>query len=293
MAELVRTHAAALEERLLDHGAILFRGFSVKGVDDFDRFVEAMTQHRASYTYRSTPRTSVGKGIFTATEYPADQEIPLHNEMAYQRSWPLKVAFCCLHPAESGGETPIADMRRVSANIGQELLDRFEARGVQYIRHYRPHIDLPWQVVFQTDDRTALADFCRANSIVHEWLDAETLRTIQACQGVARHPLTGDRIFFNQAHLFHVSSLGEEQARSVIDVFGAARLPRHARFGDAQEIDPLDLDTVRSAFRREATAFRWQAGDILLADNMQVAHGRRPYTGKRQVLAALLDPSTA
>jgi alpha-ketoglutarate-dependent taurine dioxygenase len=67
-------------------------------------------------------------------------------------------------------------------------------------------------------------------------------------------------------------------------------LPRHAYYGDGAEIAIEQLETVRTAFAEEQVAFAWQAGDILLLDNMRVAHGRRPFTGSRSVLAALLDP---
>lgn len=33
----------------------------------------------------------------------------------------------------------------------------------------------------------------------------------------------------------------------------------------------------------------WQRGDVVLLDNLAVMHSRRPWTGKRTVLAALWD----
>lgn len=288
IAQFVEAHGSEIQSALLEHGAVLLRGFAMHAVEHFSRFIDATGLERIEYLYRSTPRTAIADKIFTATEYPPQQEIVLHNENAYQRDWPLKVAFCCLVCATSGGATPLGDMRRITATIGSELLDRFEARGVRYVRHYRRHVDLPWQVVFQAQDPEPVAAFCREAGIEHEWLDAETLRTSQVAQGAAVHPLTGERVFFNQAHLFHVSSLGSAGAQSVIELF-ADRLPRHATYGDGEEIAPADLDLVRDAFRRHEVSFPWRPGDVLLLDNMQVAHGRRPFRGPRKVLAALLD----
>jgi hypothetical protein len=37
-------------------------------------------------------------------------------------------------------------------------------------------------------------------------------------------------------------------------------------------------------------AFPWQKGDILLLDNMLVAHGRAPYAGPRKVVVAMAEP---
>jgi len=289
IASFVQAHGPQIQSALLDHGAVLLRGFDVRSVEDFTRFIDATGLERLDYVYRSTPRTAVADKIFTTTEYPPQQEILLHNENAYQRDWPLKVSFCCLISATSGGATPLGDTRQITAAIGPRLVERFAERGVRYVRHYRRHIDLPWQVVFQTEEPGPVAEFCRAAGIEHEWLDSGTLRTSQVAQGVAVHPINAERVYFNQAHLFHVTSLGPAGAQSLIQLFGADRLPRHATYGDGEEIAPEDLEHVRAAFRRHEVTFPWEPGDVLLLDNMQVAHGRRPFSGERKVLAALLD----
>ena len=274
---------------ILAHGGILFRGFRVREASDYQAFIEALRVKPVDYTYRSTPRTHVRGAVFTATEYSSRVEIPLHCENAYQRTWPLWLSFCCIKPASGGGQTPIADLRKVTAAIPAATLDRFARRRVKYIRHYHPRVDLPWQDVFRTTDRKELARFCGENAIHHEWLDEEILRTEQVCQGVAAHPVTGATVFFNQAHLFHVSSLGEQVAEDMMCVYGRDRLPRDARFGDGGDIDTEDLAAVRAAFASGAVDLQWQQGDVVILDNMQVAHGRRAYVGERRVLAALLN----
>lgn len=293
LAGLAHDHATEWTAKLLEHGALLFRGFGVSSVPAFERVVGALTDDRLDYVYGSTPRHAVGNRLFTTTEYPSSQKIPLHNENAYQREWPLRVAFCCLQPASSGGETPIADMRCVDAAIGSELLDVFESRGVLYVRHYHPSVDVPWQQVFRTDDRAVLADFCVRHGIDHAWLGGQTLRTTQLCQGTARHPVTGERVFFNQAHLFHASSLGADVARSMTELFGANRLPRQTYFGDGGEIPAPWLEKIRAAYEQPRCVFPWQSGDVLLLDNMRYAHGRNSFTGTRRVVAALMDRHTS
>lgn len=292
LAALVAGHASAIEERLVEHGALVFRGFDVREAADFERACAAVSPQALDYTYRSTPRTALGGGVFTTTEYPPDQEIALHCENAYQRSWPLKVAFCCLTAPQTGGQTQIADVRRVTAALDPHLLDRFERLGVKYVRHYRPHVDLPWEVVFQTSDRAELAAFCERQGIEHTWLDATTLRTQQVNQGTARHPVTGERVFFNQAHLFHLSNMQAPVARTLQRMYGE-QVPRNTYFGDGSAIPEEDLQRIRDAFLREEVCFDWQAGDVMLLDNMQMAHGRKPFTGARKVVASLLQAYSA
>jgi alpha-ketoglutarate-dependent taurine dioxygenase len=293
LVAFAREHRARIDELVLRHGAVLFRGFCVSTPEEFGGFVEAVSDKRLDYLYRSTPRTTVGDRIFTATIYPASLEIPMHNENSYQRDWPMRLAFYCSVPAANGGSTPIADMHDVGRRIGQALLDKFEDRRVKYVRNYMPNVDIPWQTVFQSGDRREVERYCRDHDISCEWTGEDSLRTSQVCQGTARHPVTGERIFFNQAHLFHVSSLGAQAAATMMKVFAPDKLPRNAFFGDGTPLEPEDLETVRDALRQEAIEFNWQAGDVLLVDNMQVAHGRRPFSGKREVLVAMSDPYSA
>jgi alpha-ketoglutarate-dependent taurine dioxygenase len=290
LAEFVQGRSGHFAALILEHGGVLFRGFRVLEAAEHQAAIDALGAQPMDYTYRSTPRTHVHGAVFTATEYPAPLEIPLHCENAYQLTWPLWLSFCCIRAAAAGGQTPLASVRQVTAAVPPATLDRFARRRVKYIRHYRPHVDLSWEDVFRTGNRQELARFCSENAIQHEWLNGRTLRTEQVCQGVADHPVTGATVFFNQAHLFHVSSLGEQAAASMIGLFGRDRLPRHARFGDGGDIGAEDLAAVRTAFASAAVDLQWQQGDVVVLDNMQVAHGRRPYVGERRLLAALLNP---
>lgn len=276
-------------ERLGEHGGVLFRGFALDSIADFERLVGAVSGDLLQYTYRSTPRSEVEGRIYTSTEYPPDQHIPLHNEMSYSRSWPMKIWFYCATPSPSGGETPIADSRKVFARIDPALRRRFVERGVMYVRNYGGGLDLPWQDVFNTADRAEVEAFCRGAGIELEWRGDDGLCTRQVCQAAARHPATGERVWFNQAHLFHVSSLKPELRRSLIEDLGIDGLPRNACYGDGTPIGDAELDEVRRALVAEEVAFPWQQGDLLLLDNMLAAHGRRPFSGPRRILVGMAE----
>jgi hypothetical protein len=281
-----------LRELLLRAGAILLRGFATDR-ESFGALVDLLSGGRLDYVYRSTPRSSVADRIFTATNYPADREIPLHCEEAYQRNWPMLLAFYCERPATEGGETPLADMARVTARIAPDLLREFRERGVRYVRNYIEGLDLPWSDVFQTRSRAEVERYCATHGIEFEWRRDGSLRTAQNCQGTAVHPRSGEELWFNQAHLFHASSLGAAVARDMIETFGADGLPRNALYGDGGEIADADLASIRAAFAQERVAFGWREGDVLLVDNMQVAHARNRFAGPRSVLVAMGAPRFA
>ena len=287
-----------VESWVESRGGVLLRGFAVPTAEYFERVAQAFFGELMEYTHRSTPRREVSGRVYTSTEYPADRSIPLHNEMSYTRSWPMRIAFFCAQPAASGGATPIADSRRVFQAIEPAVRHRFVDKGVLYARNYSRGLDLPWEDVFQTDDRAEVERFCREAGIEVEWKADGSLRTRQVCQGAARHPRTGEMVWFNQAHLFHISSLDSEVRELLLEEAGEENLPRNAYYGDGTPIEEEALAHIREVLDREAIPIRWQSGDVLLLDNMLVAHARDPYTGPRRVLVAMggacaLGPDTA
>ncbi len=284
-------HREFIETQLSAHGAILFRNFNVSTVAGFEQFLVSIAGPLIEYTYRSTPRTQISGKIYTSTEYPADQAIPLHNEMSYARNWPMRIGFICLEAAREGGETPIADSGKVLNRIDSAIRDQFMEKKVMYVRNYGAGVDLSWQQVFDTTNKTAVDDYCRQAGIECEWKSGDGLRTRQICQAVATHPQTGKPVWFNQAHLFHVSSLNQRVHDSLLAEFDEADLPRNAFFGDGSPIEPGIMDHIRDAYAREQTIFRWQERDILLLDNMLVAHGRMPYVGARRIAVGMAHPS--
>lgn len=70
-------------------------------------------------------------------------------------------------------------------------------------------------------------------------------------------------------------------------------LPFNTYYGDGSPFEAATLDEIRAAYQQETVSFPWQAGDILMVDNMLAAHGREPYTGQRQVLVAMAEPFNA
>lgn len=281
-----------LEQHLLEHGALLFRGFSLRTAEDFAHLITAISGEPLEYRERSSPRSQVSGHIYTSTDHPADQSIFLHNENSYQPSWPLRIFFFCKVAAQQGGETPIADMRRVYQRIPAQIRERFAAKQVLYVRNFGDGLGLPWQVVFQTTERSEVEAYCRRTGMICEWKGENRLRTRRVGQAVIQHPSTGEMLWFNHAVFFHVSTL-DPQTRVVLQAqFRDEDLPSNTYYGDGTPIEEEVLDTLHQIYHEETVAFPWQKGDVLMLDNMLTAHGRAPFAGTRQVLTGMAQPFT-
>lgn len=160
-----------------------------------------------------------------------------------------------------------------------------------YVRNYDDKLDLSWHNVFQTTNKSEVENYCRQAEIEFAWTGEDSLTTRQVCQAVAAHPKTGEMVWFNQAHLFHVSSLKSEIRESLLAAFKEEELPRNAYYGDGSPIETAVLDEIREIYQQEAIIFPWQDGDVLMLDNMLASHGRQPFTGSRKVVVGMAEPN--
>ncbi|MFZ5893338.1 MAG: TauD/TfdA family dioxygenase [Myxococcota bacterium] len=293
IGEALRETGQRVSELLQEVGAVLFRGFGVDGVAGFRAFAESFGHPLLGYEFGSTPRSKLQEGIYTSTEYPAHQSIPLHNEQSYCREWPMKLWFHCMLAAQNGGETPIADSREVHRQLDPGIRKRFSERGVMYVRNYGAGLDVPWEQVFGTADRASVEAYCARHAIAVEWKGDGDLRTRQVCQAVAEHPHTKAQVWFNQAHLFHISGLAPEVRDALLGAVEPEDLPRNAYYGDGSPIEDSVLDEIRGVLAGVEVRFPWRNGDVLMVDNMLVAHARAPFKGPRKVVVAMAEPHSA
>jgi amino acid adenylation domain-containing protein len=275
-----------IEKELLKHGGILFRGFGVKSVPAFEHFAQVICSELFD-EYGDLRRESVEGKVYTSTPYPADQSILLHNESSQVHQWPMKICFYCITPAQQGGETPIVDCRTVYQALDPDIREGFARKGLMYVRNFIDGLDVSWQEFFRTEDKAAVEEYCRNAAIETEWKADGSLRTRKIGPAVAKHPRTGETVFFNQLQAHHSSCLSPAVLESLLSLFSFEDLPRNVYYGDGSRIDDAVVDEVREVYRKTTTSFPWQTGDILVLDNMLTAHGRNAFAGSRKIVVAM------
>ncbi len=298
-----------IDKYLHQAGVIMIRGFAVHSAEDFRVASAAISPDLRNYTGGDSPRSDVLDKVYTSTEYPANLEVLLHNELSYAGWCPQRVFFCCLIPSKTGGETHIADGREIYAKLDPEVRDQFENKGVTYLQHLWDAEGMPgagksWQETFETDDKNRAEQYLANSQMEFQWTDLG-VRTAATKPAVRIHEVTGEKCWHNQADQWHRNMVSvkdsvsgseqvdqeqvdQEQADQVhSDTAGTETLGNHVCYGDGEIIDVEDLNHIREVSRNCERAFPWQRGDIMVIDNVLTMHGRKPYTGDRRVLVSM------
>ncbi|MEK2479518.1 aminotransferase class III-fold pyridoxal phosphate-dependent enzyme [Streptomyces noursei] len=277
-----------LRRQVVEHGGVLFRGFDT-GIEGFEELVRAVSGEPLTYQERTSPRHAVHNRVYTSTDFPPHERIYPHNEQSYNLSWPLRIFFHCATAPAEGGQTPIADCRRIYARLRPATRDAFAEHGYAYVRHFREGLGLSWRESFQTEDRAEVERYCAENAIEFEW-HGDDLTTRQIRPAIARHPVSGELTWFNHATFFHVSTLPAAIRDSLLSSLSEGELPNNTYFGDGRPIPPQVLEELRAAYEAETVQFDWQRGDVLMLDNMLTAHARAPFTPPRKIVVAMSEP---
>jgi alpha-ketoglutarate-dependent taurine dioxygenase len=283
----VASHRDDLRADLYRHGALLLRS---PGRPDFDATVAAFTQRLVDYRGGAAIRSRVDETTYTASEYPQELEIRQHSEFCYAPDWPMLLSFHCATAPHDRGQTPLTDNRRLLREMQPEIRSEFARRGLLYMRGYG--YNRTWQRSYETENREEVEAICAAEGRRTEWIGDNQLRTYENRPAIARHPITGDDVWFNYAHGFHISRMdtGIREALSTSPEDTDDQLwPNNVFWGDGVEIDPEIITAVNDLVESCTVQFDWQEGDTLIVDNMLCAHGRRAYTGPRQILLKIAE----
>jgi alpha-ketoglutarate-dependent taurine dioxygenase len=283
-------HRLALRAVVAEHGSVLVRGLGLHDVAGtgavFQRLgVELMADQEAFASRQAYP-----DGVYSSSKWPPNQPMCMHHELSYRLEFPGLMLFACLTAPTSGGATAVADAPAVLDALPAELVQRFEREGWMLTRSYNDEIGASFAEAFGTDDRGAVETYCRANAIEFEWQPDGALRTRQRRSAVVRHPVTGQRCWFNQVAFLNEWTIAAEVREYLVDVYGEDGLPFNTRFGSGDPIGEDVVQLLNEVYEANTKREPWQPGDLMMVDNIRSAHSREAYDGPREVLVAMAEP---
>ena len=282
-------HRDDLLSAVLEHGSLVVRGLGLRDVAQveavFRRLGSLMIEREAF-----AARRRYSDGVYSSSKWPPNQPMCMHHELSYRLEFPSLMLFACLTAPAEKGATPVADSPTVLQALPADLLARFERFGWLLVRNYNEDIGATVADAFGTDDRRAVESYCRANAIEFEWQGDGGLRTRQRRSAVVSHPRTGQRCWFNQIAFLNEWTIDPEVREYLVDSYGEDGLPFNTRFGNGDPIGPDIVEAINAVYEANTAREQWQAGDLMLVDNVRTAHAKEPFEGPREVLVGMADP---
>ena len=301
--KVLASEKESVRKYLTKAGAIHFKGFR-QSLDSFDPFMETLFGDRK-------PFSSDQPGIFTKgrkvmannvveTTY-LNKKLPMtmHNEFSYLPTFPSFIGFRCLKAPTTGGETAIADCRKIYEEIDPTIRRRFEVKYTRNLYSKRLlselankfiKVDESWMEVFGTNNKSEVEKICGQNQLTYSWGTNDLIKIENILPAIRKHPVSGEAVWFNVATsmLKHPTFIGWSAYLAFRFLYPSPSIvPSYCSYGDGTNISYEEISHVKEITDRNTIKIKWCEGDTLILDNYLSAHKRMPYTGERVLVGAL------
>lgn len=281
-------HRDAVHAQVAVFGAVLLRGVGVRSAAEVADVTSALGIQPMAEREGFALRTPYGGVAYSSSHWPADEAMCMHHELSYAAEVPGHLVFGCLTAPAKGGATKLADSEQVLRALPADLADPFVRDGWLLMRMYH-EVGVSWMDAFGTQDPAEVDAYCAVGGLEHEWLPDGRLRTRQRRAAVITHPVTGVPGWFNQIAFLNELTLDPVIRGYLIDVYGPSGLPFNTMYGDGTPVSGDTVDLINEVYSQATVGESWQDGDVLVVDNLRMAHSREPYEGAREVVVILGD----
>ena len=149
-----------------------------------------------------------------------------------------------------------------------------------------------WPSAFSTQNKEEVEKILEnSQEVEFYWGEGDRLTTISqgSVDGLRSHPHTHQKVWSNHLHLFHYA--GEEGLQQLFKLYKAdpSKMAKFCWYGDRSEIDPDNVKIIQSTLSSSEMFFTWKKGDVLVIDNLLMAHGQEKFLSERLILTAMFN----
>jgi len=295
----VGEHRDALDTLIQRHGGLVLRGFPVAVSEDFGRISACFPPYTGGYQRGAAARRAVAKGVYEATQRTGDQRIPIHQEMFYLRDYPRRIAFFAKKVAEEGGETIIADMRKITSEMPASIRGKLEKLGIENVRNFAAKTGSTqetrlmdkrgWDFAFYTESEKEVEEICARRHMRPYWHEDGSLTVFNLEDAFVTHPGTNERVYRGGVHIAHFFRGSYDNTGQAAELRQQQKFPSGAYLGDGSELPPEEDAQFQQLVDKFTYSWPWHDGDIMILDNLLTGHGRNPFSGTRATEVSLLD----
>ncbi|MGE8723125.1 TauD/TfdA family dioxygenase [Leptospira terpstrae] len=234
--------------------------------------------------------------------------------MSFLDNPPKLLFFYAEKASETGGETPLTDLREIYKDVDPKIKEKIEKHGIRYRRRYdgpsqKARFSLwktkRWDEMFGTTDLSEVKKISDENRFQLNWFGKDSLTITNEQSGFRIHPEAKTKAWHNHSQTFHYQAAVSEvwkifKRQRTFRSLGVALLLTlltlikrisgekshdvHVTYGNGEEITANEMKSITNVFWKHLVAIPWQTGDVLIIDNFSVSHGRLPFTGPRRIL---------
>jgi Taurine catabolism dioxygenase TauD, TfdA family len=305
-------------KQLDTYGAILFRGFEVDGAEQFQKVLELLNiELEPVYHFGSAHRVRITDKVFTSSEAPPDTIIAPHNELNMVPVRPSVLAFFCQIQPDLYGETPIINTEKLFSSFSPSLQHKISNFPQRFVRYVPNHL---LEIVFEELSRDEITKLLREQGFDFTWEEDGSIhfecshiplfshpRTSRLCfclsivdclvsrewyRNLGQRYSFGQRLYSNwlPAKLYKRIQQGLTTVATVVDGSQKRTSTLNTYFlnedNQRTTMTAAEAKELGKAEWKNAAIFQWQQGDILIMDNLQVAHSRLNTKPPRKILTA-------
>ena len=300
------------------YGAILFRGFEVESAEQFQKVLELLNvQLESVYHFGSAHRVRITDKVFTSSEAPPDMIIAPHNELNMVPVRPSVLAFFCQVQPALYGETPIINTEKLFYNLSPSLQHKIGNFPQRFVRYVPNHL---LEIVFEGLSREEITKLLQEQGFDFNWEEDGSIdfecsyiplfthpRTSRLCfclsivdclvsrewyRNIGQRYSFGQSLYYNwlPAKLYKSFQQRLTTAATVVDGSQKRTSILNTYFlnedGQCTNLTEAEAKELGKAEWQNAVIFQWKQGDILVIDNLQVAHSRLNTKLPRKILTA-------
>ncbi len=285
-------------------GGLLIRNTGIKDTKQYGKFLASIEFSHHSYVGGTNPRTEKGSGVYTAVDLPPPITIHSHQEMSYLDTIPDYVSFYCQLPPNNGQKTNLfVDMRQFTANLPNELKARYRGKRAR-LQRTLPSAEREdfsqgeksWQEALGTGNHQEATLIAQEHGWELTWKDDDSLVILHEPARFFRPHLIHGELWCNQAMLIHpvISHRCAIRNGRLADVEKLDKVRAEAPdiidqmfLENGNSIPDTDVESYYDLLLEMETHFALKQGEVIILDNMLVAHGRGAFEGPREMFAAL------
>ncbi|OKH52346.1 hypothetical protein NIES2101_15235 [Calothrix sp. HK-06] len=318
LLRLLGENGTEFNELLDKYGAVLFRGFEIEDGNEFQKVLELLNiQLESVYHFGSAHRVRITDKVFTSSEAPPDTIIAPHNELNMVPWRPNILAFFCQVQPDVYGETPIINTEKLFNDLSPSLQHKIANYPQRFVRYVPKHL---LGLVFEGLSREEISKLLTEQEFDFNWEEDGSLnfecsyitlfshpRTSRLCfclsivdclvsrewyKNIGQRYSLGKNLYYNwlPASLYKEYQQRLTTAATVVDGSQKRTSTLNAYFvnrnNESTTITEAEAKELGKAEWKNSAIFQWKKGDILLIDNLQVAHSRLNTAQKRKILTA-------